>query len=330
MLHKPGKTRSMRRNSGLEVLRRGAQLLALGFVVWTLWGLAKKWTGLPAGVSVRDLVLSGLILLAGNLILAWAWIRLLFAVSGQRFQLAWLMRVFLASNLGRYVPGKAALPAVRIGALGSRGVAVRIVSASMVLELISWLATAATAAFALSSWAAGDWLSAVFGDNAGWAQRTAQGLALLAVASAGVLLRLDQQRLPAALRARLGLEGAGPVLRLSVVALHGVYWLTWLAHGLLLLRGFGAGSLGASVAFVIAPVLGFLALLAPAGAGVREAVIVAMVGPMAGASNALAISLTSRLLSALADVLAWLVFAWVAPKAPDDKREPVSADGAQT
>jgi uncharacterized membrane protein YbhN (UPF0104 family) len=49
--------------------------------------------------------------------------------------------------------------------------------------------------------------------------------------------------------------------------------------------------------------LGLLAVLAPAGLGVRDAVVLAALAPLVGRSPALAVTLASRGLLSLADVL---------------------------
>ena len=107
------------------------------------------------------------------------------------------------------------------------------------------------------------------------------------------------------------LAGEGSLVSGPVFLLHGAYWGCWLMHGFFLMRGFGHSAFGAATAFVVAPVLGFLAFVAPAGAGVRDAIVVALVAPVTGVSNAVAISLISRAASLVADVLSWLLsLAW--------------------
>lgn len=91
--------------------------------------------------------------------------------------------------------------------------------------------------------------------------------------------------------------------------LHLAYWLTWAAHGYLVTRAVGADAAGAwsvSGLFIVAPIVGFLALAAPAGAGVREAVLSVGLVPAVGAAPALSALLLSRGATLLADVLVWL------------------------
>ena len=62
----------------------------------------------------------------------------------------------------------------------------------------------------------------------------------------------------------------------------------------------------------LANVLGFVALAAPAGVGVREAVLISGYGAILGSGGALSAAIVSRVASLIADVGAWaLVRLWV-------------------
>jgi uncharacterized membrane protein YbhN (UPF0104 family) len=56
--------------------------------------------------------------------------------------------------------------------------------------------------------------------------------------------------------------------------------------------------------FALAWSAGFLAVLVPAGAGVREVVLVAVLVPVTGAVGAIAVALASRMLTTAGDLLA--------------------------
>ena len=56
-------------------------------------------------------------------------------------------------------------------------------------------------------------------------------------------------------------------------------------------------------AFAFAWCAGFLVVLAPAGAGVREVIMVAILGPVVGTAPATAIALVSRAVTAVADLV---------------------------
>jgi hypothetical protein len=94
----------------------------------------------------------------------------------------------------------------------------------------------------------------------------------------------------------------------AMLAFLGV-WMAWLAHGVLIVLAVG-GSIHAAVAgapwFALAPIAGFLALVAPGGIGVREAVITMGLAPSIGAPAALTVALLSRAYSLGMDVATWL------------------------
>jgi uncharacterized membrane protein YbhN (UPF0104 family) len=66
----------------------------------------------------------------------------------------------------------------------------------------------------------------------------------------------------------------------------------------------GTGALLAIGGFALAWSAGFLAVFAPAGAGVREVVLVALLSPVLGVGAATAVALVSRVLTTAGDLLA--------------------------
>jgi uncharacterized membrane protein YbhN (UPF0104 family) len=65
----------------------------------------------------------------------------------------------------------------------------------------------------------------------------------------------------------------------------------------------GAGVLRAIGGFSLAWCAGFVAVIVPAGAGVREVLLVAVLAPVIGASGAIAVALASRMLTTAADLV---------------------------
>lgn len=308
----------MSKRDVLAWLRRIAQLSAMGFVVWAAWRIREQWTGLPTEIHLWQILLAGLCLLIGNFILGATWGQVLRRLTDTHLPHRWLMRVFLASNLGRYMPGKVALPAIRIGALGQRGIGATTVATSIGLELVSWGATAGLIAFSLLSVFSREGFRAALGGEVSSGPWLAPILLLNFLVLVGALLRVDRQALPPFVLRTLGLTDSGPLLSPKVLIGHLLYWCTWWLHGVFLLAPLGAGANAAAAAFVLAPVVGFLALIAPAGAGVREAIVVAMATPVTGLANAVAISLLSRALSLGADLSSWLLAIALSPGQSDD------------
>lgn len=293
----------------LSALRVAAQLCAVVFVAWTAWRVSQEWNGLPAGVPVSAIALAGVASLASNFIQAIAWQSQIQFLSGR--ELAWQpqLRVFLASNLGRYMPGKVGLLTIRITAASTLGLAPKLVTSATLIEVMSWMTSSGVVAFAILSV-----MGLPSGADALLPVRIGPGLARAACAGfvliALGLVLIDRARLPRRLLEASGLGPSGPLVSRGMMLTHLGYWLSWSAHGTCLVMAFGASApsaFGASAAFVLGPVIGFLALLAPAGAGVREAVVISLIAPVSGVSSSVAIGLVSRVLSLGGDVIAWLL-----------------------
>jgi hypothetical protein len=300
----------MHRRWPLFALKLVLRLAAAGFITWTAWHVVRGWTGLPASVPIGAVVQAGAAVLAANFLLAAAWHLLLERVTLRRFAWPTQLRVFMASNLGRYVPGKVALPAVRIAALGPLGVGPALVGSAMFVELLSWITSAGVLAFSALSFGPSAFVASAAGLPERLGVLTSAGLACGFALLTLVLVSVDRRRLPALLLRQSRLPGGGPLLPARVALVHALYWASWWLHGVLLLSGFGASlstASSAGAAFILGPVLGFLALIAPAGVGVKEAVVIALVAPVCGVSNAVAIGVLSRLLQLGADVFGWLL-----------------------
>lgn len=82
-------------------------------------------------------------------------------------------------------------------------------------------------------------------------------------------------------------------------------------------------------AFALAMSSGFIAFILPSGVGVREAVLVAGLAPIAAAGPALALALTSRLLFTIADVSSAAVAAVIARAGLRDGRSPEGSSSEQ-
>jgi glycosyltransferase 2 family protein len=86
--------------------------------------------------------------------------------------------------------------------------------------------------------------------------------------------------------------------------------VTWACYGLqiwlLVIRlgaPYGTGALLATGGFAFAWCVGFLVVFAPAGAGVRDVVLVAILSPTLGVGNATAVALVSRAVLTVADLV---------------------------
>lgn len=98
--------------------------------------------------------------------------------------------------------------------------------------------------------------------------------------------------------------------------------VSWISYGIHLwllastFGGFGTDRLVASIgAIALAMCAGVLVFVVPSGIGVREAVIVAALAPVADSGTALALALTSRLLFTLCEVFAGTLAAFAGSRA---------------
>jgi hypothetical protein len=193
---------------------------------------------------------------------------------------------------------------VRMAGAVRLGVPAVTVGSSVGLEMLSWTAVGGGVGFAsLFFLPAQSGLTALLG---AWAAPIVLGFTAIVIA----LTCVDRARLPAFVVRVLKVPGSGPLVPFALLFAHALYWSTWAAHGFLLTRAFGAApgiALTSSGLYALATVGGFVALAAPAGVGVREAILSVSLAPAVGAAPALAIAVASRAASLCADVIAWLV-----------------------
>jgi hypothetical protein len=288
-------------------------MLAAIFVAWAAWDLARRWQGGSVVLRTVPLLLSLLPLIGGALVLAWAWKRSLDRLSGQRLRTGAAMFVHLESQLARYIPGKLGVPLVRLAGAQALGVTKRVVATSIIVELISFLAVGGALGIALIAMT-GSHLGSVVQKLGYWAGPLAGAVVIVAVA----MLLVDRRRLPRRVLQWAGGDGGEPLAPVSLPAAHAVYWTTWAAHGYLVGRAVNAASdvsLASAGLFVLAPIAGFLAFAAPAGVGVREAVLSVGLAPAVGPEAAIAAAVLSRAGTLVADVFAWAAMRRHRPRA---------------
>ncbi|HWH31472.1 MAG TPA: lysylphosphatidylglycerol synthase domain-containing protein [Egibacteraceae bacterium] len=258
----------------LVLRRRGSGVLdALGDV--SAWSLAGAALAVTAGVGASAQVWRGIL-------------------GGMGVHLPWRAgaRVFFVGQLGKYLPGSV-WPLVAQMELGrdygvGRRVSVGALGLFMVVHLLS-AGIVAAIALPVAGLVAWPWLLAA-----------PPLLALLLPRPLGSALRL-------AFRVLRRPAPALPGGRALAVAL-GWALCMWALYGLhlwLLARDAGAdlGLLGAVGAFALAWAAGFLFVVAPVGAGAREAVLVGIAAGTGGTGVLLAVALLSRALSTVADAL---------------------------
>jgi uncharacterized membrane protein YbhN (UPF0104 family) len=294
---------------------RAAVRLAVlvGFLGALVWALASQWAAvrpLLGQLSARSLAAALAAVLAGILATFLCW-RTVLSDMGGRLPLVAGARVFFLGQLGKYLPGSV-WPVMAQMELGrDHDVPERASAAAVGVFLLIVVGTGLAVAAATAPLLGPDALHAY------WWLLAVLPVALLAVAPPvlnrllGVVLRLARRPpLPAPL-------SPGGVLRAAAWALGS--WLAYGAHIWLLASQFGPVGpplpIQATGAFAAAWCAGFLLVVAPAGAGVREAALVLLLGGALARPQATVVAVASRLLFVLGD-LGWSAVAAVAGRRP--------------
>jgi glycosyltransferase 2 family protein len=281
-------------------------VLAAVFVVVAIWDLKRRWQPGAVRVDYGLAALSMLPLALGCVLLGLGWIWLLARMSGAKIPALPAMAIHLESQAARYTPGKVGLPLVRMLGAEKLGTTSRIAGSSVLIEVLCFVATGGVMG-PLVLLLSGNLLA-----------RLTEALGVLGivvlvgfVVALAVLMLVDRRYLPAKVRDLLKLDGAGPLVPAVLPLIHAGYWLTWAAHGYLTSRAVQAPvdvSLASMGFYVLAPVMGFLALAAPGGLGVREAVVSIALSASVGPAAALYAALISRGTSVIVDFGVWMAF----------------------
>jgi hypothetical protein len=271
--------------------------------------LARQWQGIaPALRSLRIewvyVLASGVLVLATYLVLIEAW-RTTLRVWSARLPFASAARIWFVSNLGKYVPGKV----WQIAAMGTmaqrEGVApVAAIGSSLIVNLVNIIA-----GFAVIALTAGDQIAAAIGvDSADGAARSTR-TAVVAMAALGIVGLLAAPVVVPRLVA-LAARATGRSLTMPHVPPRTV-WVaaattatSWVLYGIafaLFARGVSPSATGNASSYIAvytgSYLAGYLALFAPGGVGVREAVLVLAMPrfQLASAADAAVIAVASRL-----------------------------------
>ncbi len=297
---------------------QGVLLAAVGLFVWR--SLSQNWAAFRAiDLDLRlrpgPLAMSVLTVAATYALLIEAWRRVL-AGWGIRLGYGRGARIWVLSNLGRYLPGK--LWSVAGLAVLARRAGIPGWSAAAAAVAMQALAVGPGALVA-GIWAPGVAAPVVLGAVAVGALAAFAGLTWPPVTG------WVERRLGAAVQLR-----PVPVATAAWAALAAL--ASWLGYGLafwFLAVGMlpaAAMPLGSAVgAFAGGYIVGLLALFAPGGVGVREVVLVTLLAPVTGSGGAVAVTVGSRLLLTLVELGAAAVVAWgvrdlAVTKEPDDRQ----------
>jgi hypothetical protein len=239
-------------------------------------------------------VASLLVLLAVFVYAVALWVAMVKSFGGPVLPLGDAVRIFFLANLGRYLPGKVWQLAGLAYLASKRGVSLPVATSSAVLgQIFSLGAAACVAAVGLT-----------LGVDSGYPRELLPwALALLVLVAVGTLVPATQRL---GLRSAFRLAGKGQEAP-AIDGWFGARWLglylpVWLGYGIafgLLWASFPAlpavfwpGAIGA---FAAAYFLGYAALFAPAGVGVREGALALLLAPWAGAAAAAVLAVIARI-----------------------------------
>lgn len=206
-----------------------------------------------------------------------------------------VQRAYFASQLGKYIPGKAWVILIRCALLDNQSTTTPVIIASTFYETLAMMA-AGSALAVVALLAVGDAQPAMF--------------ALAAGLTAGLLLAVLPPvfgRLTTWTARSFQKAGSIPIATITYATWFQAFRYCipgWMAMGLSLLVI--AGSLGISIfslpgfllacgSIALAVVGGFAVLIVPAGLGVREWVMMQTLGPSIGISNAVLIAILARI-----------------------------------
>jgi hypothetical protein len=264
----------------------GLALLLTAFLGRAVSAHWNEFRGLETSLRVRPgwIVLAVVIVFVTYGLLVAAWTMVL-AGWQERLRYPAAVRIWTLSNLGRYLPGKVWSVAGLVVLARREGVA-------------GWAAVGA--AVAMQAIAVGSGVAVAAASAPG--TLSAPALAAAAAVAAATIALLGSAPAMACVARMTGRE-LRP-LPLGAVAVAGAATsVAWLGYGLsfwCLARGIlGPTSLTlrpATGVFAAGYLVGLLAIFAPGGVGVREAVFVALLTPAVGSGNAIVLSVASRVL----------------------------------
>lgn len=286
-------------------LRPGLIVVVVTGVLATLYRLGRDFNARELSLAYWPLALLTAMLTLAGFAQAMAWVALLERLAQRAIPRRPALSIYCAGQLARYTPGKVALLVVRVAGAKRLKLDPRLVASSVGIEVLSWMTVGlllGTLALAIS----GTGLRGVGTSLSAFSIPLAVGTLLGML----VLLLVDRRRLPRFFVSAIRADGEGPILSWRMLGYQAASWLGCVAQALLLPLAVGANlnegwsSVGL---FILAPIAGFLAMVAPGGLGVREAILSAALLPTMGPTRALAVALLARVSFVVSEVVAWLV-----------------------
>lgn len=289
---RPGSRRLLR-----DLLR---WVVALAIVVFLVVRLVRDWTVVRSALTTVDwswLLVGAVVAAAYFVFRVLAWQELLGSV-GVRGRFATTARVWMNGEVVRYIPGNVWSVLGRLAQSPRLGAERSVVFASMVLEVLLLLASAAG-------------LSAVALLPYPGLQLPARNAVLVTAAIASLLVLLPAfvrwvvRFISIILRRREAIATSGRTALAFPAML--AAWLTFGVAHLAVVLALGVSIAGSQWlplvgAFVVSWLVGYLSFITPSGIGVREAVLVALLTPYVSVPLAILIAAVSRMLLTLVEL----------------------------
>lgn len=281
-----------------RILPRVLLIAALGLGIYLIVRNGPALGNAISQVGVWPLLASLLLGTVGTLAIGQVWICLLRGL-GATVGTAAGTEVFFVSQLGKYLPGSV-WPVLAQMEFGRRsGTGPRVMLAANIMMMVAVVSSGLIVAAGILPFAGSDGLG------------TYWPVFLVLIP---LVLCLHPRFVPMVLDRLFVLARRQPLnLRVSTRLMLQAYlwafvvWLLLGGHVAVMTVQFGGAVSGAVLVSIGAMSLAFAAgivfIPAPAGAGIRDAVIVTFLGPQVGAANALAIALASRVVLVIADVV---------------------------
>ncbi|RGA02941.1 UPF0104 family protein [Microbispora triticiradicis] len=293
-------------------------LVALGFGIWAVAG---QWSAVADGFArLHWAALTGsLAAVLGALLAGMLMWRALLADLGSPLAFTDAAKIFFVGQLGKYIPGSVWPMLAQMEMGRDHGVPRSRSAAAFFLTYPVYLGTGLLVSAVTLPVLAGQSVA-----------RYAWLLLLVPVLAAALHPAVVNRVIAFGLRKLRREPLERPLSRRGLLVASGwalAGWAAYGAHLALIVRGLGAEGTPALVlsvgAFALAWCLGFVFIVAPAGAGVREAAMVAALAPVLDRPAAIAAALCSRLLVSLGDLVCAGAAGLAARRSTRTREEPV-------
>ena len=263
-----------------------------------------QWNTISIAISFLSIILA--VFTIAILGVIWS-----FLLRDHGFRLSWQQSQFIIviSQFGKYLPGNVGQHLGRIHMAREIGIPISVTLSTMLYEIVLGISIGAGLAL----------LSLVFfidghvlGLRFGWAQLGLMVLFLTFLFWFGIFfLSKFMPALTKRLSVKYKIIAHPPTTHIAVMLLFFIsFFITGLILKLQALWFFNVGTASVfelTCLFSIAWIAGYLVPGAPAGLGVREAMMVLVLSPVLGAGAAVGLSLTFRLTTTLADAVAFVI-----------------------